>query len=134
MRRLGIRPVVNVEMPNTSRPCAIEGCPHTPVWGKYCQACRSRFSEYQLWRRQPGHAARERRQKLVRKGPDVRKVRKQLGLTQESLAQHLGISTPLISLLEQGKRQLTSALRHQLIEILAHSSAPNGLDKNPKPE
>jgi len=87
--------------------------------GKFCHACRERFTDYQLWRGQAGHAARERWRKILKQG--LRVLRKRLGLTQQALASALGISVPLVSLLEQGKRRLTPPLQQKLLELAMRS-------------
>src|SRR5262245_53268252 len=82
-RRVRRRHVVAVGRPSTARACAIEGCPHVTMEGKFCHACRERFTDYQLWRGQAGHAARERWRKMLKQG--LRVLRKRLGLTQQAL-------------------------------------------------
>jgi len=118
-RRLRRHQVVSVGRVPTAHACAIEGCPHLTTDGKFCHGCRARFTDYQLWRGQAGHAARERWRKVLQQG--IRVLRRRLGLTQKALASALGISEPLVSLLEQGKRRLTPLLRQKLLELAMKS-------------
>jgi transcriptional regulator with XRE-family HTH domain len=66
-------------------------------------------------------AARERWGKILKQG--MRAMRRRLGLTQKALATSLGVSAPLVSLIEQGKRRLTPPLRQRLLALAMRSGA-----------
>lgn len=54
-------------------------------------------------------------------GRRIREVREQLGLTQDSVARHLGVTRPVVSNIEQGKRPLTLAELDKLADLFGYS-------------
>lgn len=54
-------------------------------------------------------------------GRRLREVRERLGLTQDTVARHLGVTRPVVSYIEQGKRPLTLAELDKLADLFGCS-------------
>lgn len=54
-------------------------------------------------------------------GQRIREVRERLGLTQDTVARHLGVTRPVVSNIEQGKRPLTLEELDKLADLFGYS-------------
>jgi y4mF family transcriptional regulator len=62
----------------------------------------------------------------------VRKNRKELGFTQEALADRAGVGLRFIRELEQGKKTLRADKIEQVLELFGHTLGPIPLSKERK--
>jgi len=53
-------------------------------------------------------------------GQRIREVREQVGLTQEAVAKHLGVTRPVVTNIEQGKRPLNLEELEKLADLLGY--------------
>ncbi len=54
-------------------------------------------------------------------GRRIREVRERLGLTQDAVARHLGVTRPVVSNIERGKRPLTLEELDKLADLFGYS-------------
>ncbi|MDI3329029.1 MAG: helix-turn-helix transcriptional regulator [Alicyclobacillaceae bacterium] len=54
-------------------------------------------------------------------GQKIRKAREEVGITQEALAKHLGVSRPVVSNIEAGKRPIDLDELLKIADYLGHS-------------
>lgn len=96
--------------------------------GHFCDTCRVKYTEYQLWRRrrerQHGSIVASLMERL-RRPRGVRLLRKERGWTQKELAKRSGLSLPSVKRLEQGTMPLTRESRDKIAAAFAATAEPS---------